>query len=115
MGNFLGVGLDVMRYQSVPATIGIGLAVNVLVPEHELGEQRTIVVEILDPEMLVSDGAEFPMKLDDYEHRPEGRQPSTMTVISLRFEADQYGQYTINLRLGDRITSVPIFVLAPPQ
>jgi hypothetical protein len=50
--------------------------------------------------------------LEDYESRPEGRQPSAMTMIPMGFEANHYGQYTVSLRLGDRVTSVPIFVLA---
>ena len=113
LGTFVGVGSDVMRHPSVPVTVTVALAINVLVPEHELGTEGTVAVEVLDPGMRAAPGPGFAVLLDDYEHRPEGRQPSVMAVATFGFEAPRYGQYTINLRLGDRVTSVPIFVLAP--
>jgi hypothetical protein len=111
-GTFLGAGVDVMRTERVPTTVTAALAVNVLVPEHQLGQQGTISVEVLDPRMRVAVGPSVDVLLNDYEHRPEGRRPSVMAVITLEFKAPQYGQYTINLRLADRVTSVPIFVVA---
>jgi hypothetical protein len=114
-GTFLGAGVDVMRTASVPTTVTAALAVNVLVPEHELGQSGTITVELLDPGMRAAVAPSVDVVLHDYEHRPEGRQPSVMAVITLEFEAPRYGQYTINLRLDDRVTSVPIFVVAAQQ
>ncbi len=110
-GTFLGAGIDVKRADSVPTTVAVALAVNVLVPEHELGRDSTIAVELLDPGMRAAVGPSVDVVLHDYEHRPAGRQPSVMAVITLEFEAPRHGQYTINLRLDDRVTSVPIFVV----
>jgi hypothetical protein len=110
LGNFLGAGLDVFRPSGLPAQIRVALAVNLVVPEYELGTDEEITVEVLDPSMNVAPGPTLNVRLDDYASRPAGRRPSTMAVVIVELTAPEYGQYTVNLRLQDRVTPVTLFV-----
>lgn len=113
VGNFLGTGWDTVRVEDLPRQITFSVAINATVPEHELGLEEEISVEILDPAMEASDGGRIAVRLDDYPQRPPGRQPSFQVVVGVALEAAAYGQYSVNLTLQDRVTTVPIFVVDP--
>jgi hypothetical protein len=113
LGNLLGAGWDVFRPATLPTELSIGLAVNVVVPEHELGVEQTMNIETIDPTMVITTVADVPFMIEDYAHRPPARQPSRLHVFSLALIAEQYGIYTVNLRLQDNAVPVQIFVERP--
>ena len=111
LGNLLGAGLDVFFPSSIPCNIAFGLAINIRVPEDELGSTEEIRVEILDPEMGSIAGTSITFRPEDYSRRPGARQPTFMEMIPVQINGvERYGQYTLNLLLQDRAHTIPLFV-----
>lgn len=110
--NAFGGGQDTFRCPEFPAEVSLWLALRITAGVHEFGELEHIRVDLLDPEMHVTELAALELHPKDYADRDVTRQPALIATLPVRFQVEQPGLHTLQLRLQDRQTAVPLFIRA---
>jgi Family of unknown function (DUF6941) len=112
--TIVGGGADIFFVQSVPTEIGLWLAVRIAGPPHELRPDHAFEQSVLSPgRMQAVSTLGFTLPMGPTPLKPEGSEGSHIFPTFTRFPASEGGNYSIDLSVDDRHTTIPIYVVTP--
>jgi hypothetical protein len=112
--TIVGGGADIFFVQSVPTEIGLWLAVRIAGPPHELRPDHRFEQSVLNPSMEpIGDDLGFTLGMGQVPLKPEGSEGSHIFSTFTRFPVAEGGNYSIDLSVDDRHTTIPIYVMTP--
>lgn len=109
----VGAGVNTAAAPAVPVAMPINLCLQLNGTETDFAGEHVLRVKVRDPDMNVVNEQAAPFEAAF--NGQEGHEGNYIIPLGVIFNAESYGQYTIELSVDDRTYSVPWYVIeAPP-
>jgi hypothetical protein len=110
--SMVGGNANRMPVEEVPHDVFTWLAFQVTAPRDMSGpgQQHDLVCRVLDPDMDEVYADDPPLQFEMYEAAAGAEQSEQVVAIPVRFTAEQFGTYTIQLIVNERSQSIPFYV-----
>jgi hypothetical protein len=109
----IGGGADTFVVPSIPAEIGLWMAIMVAGPEHELRADHEFEQGVLDPSMEELSRLRLTLPVAISPLKPEGWEGFRIFPTFTRIPVQATGGYTIDLAIDGRHTTVGIVIWTP--
>jgi hypothetical protein len=116
-GDFLAVGIESTRVavRDLPATVNVVLLVCVAAPPHEVGEQCSVEVRVLGPDLApATPPLNVRIRLAAGPQHPPGWDIRAVFPMTVQVPVNELGCYSIEIACeGDASLSIPLLVAEP--
>jgi hypothetical protein len=114
--TIIGGGSNVITLLALPGVVGTMVAIQ-LVTDEDDDERHMFGNQVLGPDMApVTELAQVEFDMGEVNPlKPAGWEQALIPPIAVQFPVAEEGQYTLQLSVDDRSTTVPLLVQTPHE
>jgi hypothetical protein len=116
LGTIVGAGIDAILISSLPANIGLLIALRIVLAEDEFDTPHELTFTLRDPSM--NEVATISAQLDGFQPNPlrePGWEAGNFLPTAHQFQVSEAGTFTVEILLDDRSQhTIPILVRQQP-
>jgi hypothetical protein len=114
--TIVGAGMDALVVAATPAEVRFMVAVRLVVPEHEFGEEHEFQTRLLGPDLnAVGSPTRVTFQANAQPQHEPGTDGTQILASDVRFSAAEPGRYTLEMVLDGRTEQTVAMRVVVPQ